>query len=58
MPSDSKEKYLISFSLTSNFIASWLKQFNNNYEHRTEMFCEEMIELFQKIPVTLPKPID
>ena len=22
------------------------------------MFCKEMIELFQKIPVALPKPVD
>ena len=29
-----------------------------NYENQTAMCCEGMIELFQKIPVALPKPAD
>ena len=37
---------------------SWIKSFKNDYESWTAMFCEEILDLFQKIPVTLPKNID
>ena len=44
--------------LTLNFIDGWLISFKINYKKRTYIFCEETIELFQKIPVALPKPVD
>ena len=57
-PSNSIEKALKYFFLPLNFIESWLKSYKTNNESRTALFCEEMLELFQKIPVTLSKPVD
>ena len=57
LPSNSTEGAIISFGLTLNFIKSWLKSFKIYYYIWTEIFYEEMLELFQKIPITLPRPV-
>ena len=43
---------------TLNSIEIWIKSFKINYDSQTEMFCEEMLEMFQKIPVTLTKYVN
>ena len=48
---DSSEEALKEFCLTMNFIEIWIKPFKINDKNRTSLFCEEMIELFQKIPI-------
>ena len=57
IPSDSTEEDLKLFGLTTNFIEIWLKSFKTNYESRRVIFYEEILDLFQKITVTLPKPV-
>ena len=54
---NSKKEALKPFGITPNFIESWFKPFKMNYENQTEIICEEMLEMFHKIPVVLPKPV-
>ena len=58
LSSNSKEEALKSFGLTLNGIYSWLKLFKTNYEIQTKTFCEEILDLFQKRTVTLPKHVE
>ena len=56
-PSTLREETLKLFGRTLNFIQIWLQLFKINCENLKKRFCKEMIELFQKIPVALPKPV-
>ena len=53
MPTKSTREYLISFGRIHNLIASWIKSFKTYYERLADTFCEEILEPFQKIPITL-----
>ena len=56
LPSNSTQYGLIYFGLTINFTESWLNYFKYVYLCQKTMYCEEMHDLFKKIPVTLPEP--
>ena len=48
---------LDSLGATFDFIYCWLKYFDKNYQAWSNMYSEYMRELFNKIPVQLPKPL-
>ena len=56
LPYNSTKYVSVSFGLTLNFIDIWLKLLKTNYLHQTRMYCEEMCEFFENIPVAITEP--
>ena len=48
---------LKSLGATFNFIDSWLKHYQHNYQEILEMHHESIIELFKQITTMKPKPL-
>ena len=57
LPSNSTTEALVSINATINFIDCWLQILEHNFLERSNMYFETMKNMFQKIPVELPKPI-
>ena len=58
IPLDSKTWALSWLGETFDLNDSWLKGFDQNYQDRPNMYIEDMKDLFNKIPVQLPKPLN
>ena len=55
LQSNSTTEALVSLGSTINFICFWLQGLEQNSLERSNMFFENMKNMFQKIPVELPK---
>ena len=56
IPLNSKTEAFVSLSANINFIGCWLQAFEHNFLERCNMYFFNMKNMFQKIPVELPKP--
>ena len=57
LPSNSTTAALVSICSTINFIDCWLQFLEHNLLKQSNMHFETMINMFQKIPVEIPKPL-
>ena len=55
LPSSSTTESLVSLGEIIEFINFWLQGLVHNFLERCNMYYETMTNLFQKIPVELPK---
>ena len=56
LPSSSRTEALVSISAIIDLIYCWMQGLEYNLLERSNMYFENMKNIFQKIPVKLPKP--
>ena len=57
LPSNSTTESLFPLSAAIDFIDLWMQGLEQNSLERSNMYFETMKNMFQKIPVELPKPL-